>query len=95
MARTLASTQLKTLENHYLSEINAWTREDEIVTNCIADKLLSKKEPSLDSRSGETIVYPAHIISGAVMALAESAQISDVTNLVISALNKSYDVSPV
>jgi hypothetical protein len=95
VARTLAFTQLKTLENHYLSEINTWTREDEIVTNRIADELLSKKEPSLDSRSGEAVVYPAHIISGAVISLSESAQISDVTNLAISALNKSYDMNPV
>jgi hypothetical protein len=97
VAQTLAFSPLETLENHYFSEINTWVREDEILACRIADELLNKKEPSLDNLGGETEpVYPAHIISGAVIALTDTSQISDdITELAISALNKSYDRNPV
>jgi hypothetical protein len=97
VAQTLAFSPLETLENHYFSEINTWVREDEILANRIVDELLNKKEPSLDNLGGETDpVYPTHIISGAVIALTESSQTSDdITELAISALNKSYDRNPV
>jgi hypothetical protein len=95
VAQTLAFTPLETLENHHLSEINTWVREDEILTNRIADELLNKKEPSLDSRGGEATVYPTHIVSGAIIALTEESQISDITDLAISALTKSYRKNPV
>jgi hypothetical protein len=95
VAHTLAFTPLKKLENHYFSEINTWVREDEILACRIADELLNKKEPSLEKGGGEDIVYPAHIISGAVIALSESSQIPEITDLATSALNKSYDRNPV
>jgi hypothetical protein len=95
IAQTLAFTPLETLENHYLSEINTGVREDEILTNRIADELLNKKEPSLDSRGGEATVYPTNIISGAIIALTEESQISSTTELAVSVLIKSYRKNPV
>jgi len=95
VAESLAFTPLQTLENHYFSEINTWTREDEILANRIVDELLNKKEPSIEKRDGEATVYPSHILSGAVVALTGSSQIPEMTDLAISALNKFHDINPV
>ena len=91
VAKTLGYDEFKTLENHYLAEINTWADNDEIIANRIADDLLGNKEPSLESQPGETEVFPAHIIAGAIYALTESADVSAITDLSVSALSKSYD----
>jgi hypothetical protein len=91
VAKTLGFDELKTLENHYLSEINTWADNDEIIAGRIAEDLLNNKEPALESQPGETEVFPAHIVSGSIYALTESADISRITDLSVSALSKSYD----
>jgi hypothetical protein len=91
VAKTLAFGQLETLENHYLAEVNTWADNDETIAVRIADNFLSEKEPSTESRPGETKVHPAHLIAGAVYALTESSNLSAITNLTVSALSKSYD----
>ena len=91
VAKTLCQGRLETLENHSLSEINTWADNDELISVRIADELIDNKEPSLESHEGETEVYPAHIISGAIYALMENTNISLITNLSISALSKYYD----
>ncbi len=90
-ANTLGFEDFKTLENHHLAEINTWDDNDEIITGRIADEFLKNKEPSLESQPGETEVYPAHIIAGAIYALVESAEVSAITDLSVTALSKSYD----
>ena len=74
-----------------MAEINTWADNDETIAVRIADNLLSEKEPSTESRPGETRVYPAHLIAGAVYALTESSNLPAITNLTVSALSKSYD----
>jgi hypothetical protein len=95
VAKTLGFDEFKTLENHYLAEINTWADNDEIIADRIADDLLSNKEPALESQPGETEVFPAHIIAGAIYALTESADVSAITDLSVSALSKSYDKNQV
>jgi len=94
VAQSLAFAPLQTLENHSFSEINTWTREDEILANRIADELLNKKEPSIEKRGGEATVYPSHILAGAVVALTDSAQIPEITRLAIPSLNKFHEINP-
>jgi hypothetical protein len=91
VAKTLAFDRLETLENHYLAEINTWADNDEAIAVRIADNLVSEKEPSIESGFGETKIYPAHLIAGAVYALTESSNMSAITDLTISALSRLYD----
>jgi len=95
VAKTLAFGELETLEKHYLAEINTWADNDEIIAVRIANDLLNKKEPSLDSQSGETKIYPAHLVAGSIYAIAESADISNITDLATLALSKLYDKNAV
>jgi hypothetical protein len=91
VSEILANGPLKTLENHSLSEINTWADNDEAISVRIADELINKKEPSIESQEDETIVYPTHIVSGAIYSLMESSDIPLITSLATSALNKFYD----
>lgn len=91
VAKTLCHTRLETLENHSLSEINTWADNDELISVRIAGELINNKEPSLESQEGETEVYPAHIVSGAIYALMETADITMISDLSVSALSKFYD----
>jgi hypothetical protein len=95
VAKTLAFTPLTSLEGHSLSEINTWANSDEIIALRIANELLDKKEPSIISRKYEDTIYAAHIISGAVIALANSSDLQTTTDLAIDALNKMYDTNHV
>jgi len=95
VAKTLAFSPMSTLLNHSFNEINTWTDMHESTAIRIAEELLDKKEPSFEAKTGEAKVYPAHIVSGAVIALSNSPKTSEITDLAISALNKSYDRNPV
>ena len=92
VAKTLAFDELETLENHYLAEINTWADNDEIIAVRVANELLNKKEPSLESQPGETNVYPAHLVAGSIYAMAESADITNITNLTTLVLSKLYEI---
>jgi hypothetical protein len=94
VAQSIAFTNFKSLENHHLSEINTWSNEDEEITVKIANELLDGEEPSFLELYGK-IVYPAHVVSGAIVACAQSAEVTTITNNSISWLNKSYDRNPV
>lgn len=95
VAKTIAFKPLKSLEGHFLSEINTWNNFDERLTLRIVDDFLNKRQPSLEpGLDGET-VYAAHIISGAMIALAHSPDVSVITELAIKALNELYDTNPV
>jgi hypothetical protein len=91
VAKTIAFTPLDTLEKHHLSEINTWANSDETLTLRMANDFLDDKEPSLEPGPDGQTVYAAHVISAAIIALAESSNISKTTDLAISALNKMYD----
>jgi hypothetical protein len=91
VAKTLAYAHLETLEKHYLAEINTWSDTDEWLAVSIADELLNSEEPCLESRTEEEKIYAAHLVAGSIYALAESADISGITDLAFSALNKVYD----
>jgi hypothetical protein len=95
VAKTLAFTPLMSLEGHSLSEINTWANSDETIALRIANELLDKKEPSIISGKYEDTIYAAHIISGAVIALANMADLQTTTDLAINALNKMYDTNHV
>jgi|SRR5215216_539333 len=91
VAKTVAFTPLDTLEKHPLSEINTWANSDETLTLRLASDFLDKKEPVLEAGPNGQTVYAAHVISAAIIALSESADIAGITDLAISALNKMYD----
>ena len=93
VADTIAFSPLNSLENHSLSEINTWSNSDESIMLQIANDFLNNKELSI-TEDNQT-VYAAHIISAATIALANSADITNMTNLAINALNKLYDNNPV
>ena len=93
VAKTIAFTPLDSLEKHHLSEINTWANSDETLTLRLADDFLDDKEPSLEPGPDGQTVYAAHVISAAIIALAESADITKVTDLAISGLNKMYDTN--
>jgi hypothetical protein len=95
VAKTLAFTPLTSLEGHSLSEINTWANSDETIAVRIANDLLNKKEPSIVSGKYEDTIYAAHIISGAVIALANMSDLKTTTDLAIIALNKMYDTNHV
>lgn len=95
VADTIAFTPLESLDNHPLSEINTWANEDEIITMRITDDLIAEKEPSIKPQTYEGDIYAAHILAGAIIALAKAADISATTNLAIKALNKLHDNNPV
>ncbi|HYY67534.1 MAG TPA: hypothetical protein VE572_04230, partial [Nitrososphaeraceae archaeon] len=81
-----------------LSEINTWTNEDEIITNNIAQDLVNEKEPWIETKSdngNKEEIYAAHILAGAIIALARSADMTTTTNLATKALTKLHDNNPV
>ena len=95
---TIAFTPFEALENHQLSEINTWTNEDEIIAARITEDLLAKKEPLLKSKSAdsdEENIYAAHVLAGAIVALAKSADMKATTHLATKALSKLHDDNPV
>jgi hypothetical protein len=96
VADTIAFTPFESLEGHQISEINTWTNEDEIITMKITDDLIAKKEPSIESESDdEEDIYAAHILAGAIIALAKSPDIDTTTQLATKALNKLHNNNPV
>ncbi len=99
VARAIAFTPLNSLESHSLSEINTWATSDEELTWRIIDDFLDQREPSLEPGPAGDKVYAAHIISGAVIALANSTtsstDIQTTTELAIKALNQLYIDNPV
>ena len=88
LAKTIAFSPLKQIENHSFNEINTWSTSDEFLTQEIAENIINDKELPIKDP-----VYPAHIISGAIMALINSSKLDliSVTEKAISALNKIYD----
>ena len=95
VAETIAFTNLETLENHHLSEINTWANQDEILTQRIMEELIDGKEPSLEPGPDGQTVYAAHVLSGGIMALTKSVDISRISDLTIDSLVKLYDNNPV
>jgi hypothetical protein len=98
VADTIAFTPLEALEGHQLSEINTWTNEDEIITANIAQDLVDEKEPLVVTKSdngAKEDVYAAHILAGAIIALAKSADMATTTRLATKALTKLHDNNPV
>jgi hypothetical protein len=95
VAEAIAFTPLDSLEGHHLSEINTWANSDEDLTWRIVDDLLKGKEPSLEPGPDGQEVYAAHLLAGAIIALAKSAEISAITKLIINSLNKLYNNNPV
>jgi hypothetical protein len=98
VADTVAFTPLKALEGHQLSEINTWTNEDEIITTHITQDLVNEKEPSIEtiSDNGDKVdIYAAHVLAGAIIALARSADMATTTRLATKALIKLHDNNPV
>jgi hypothetical protein len=88
LSKTIAFLPLKQIENHSFNEINTWSTEDEYLTQEISENIINDKELPIKDP-----IHPAHIISGAIMALINSSQLDliSVTEKAISALNKIYD----
>jgi len=95
VANSIAFVPLISLENHYLAEINTWSNIDEKISVRVSHDLLDNKEPSLDSKTYKETIYPAHIISGSIVALGNSSNLESVTNLAITSLSKLYEANPV
>lgn len=97
LAETIAFEPLDSLEGHFLSQINTWTNSDEELTSRIVNDFLDHKEPSLEPGPNDQIVYAAHVLSGAIIALTQSPDpdISKITELTIKSINKLYDADPV
>jgi len=90
VAKTVALRPLKQLDGHSFNEINTWSTSDEILVQRIATDLLENREPSIESLPHEVQVYAAHILAGSVIALAGSADVYEITENAVSALNKLY-----
>lgn len=95
VAEAIAFSPLVTLGGHALSEINTWANTDEFLSARISNSLIEGVEPSLDPGLDGQRVYAAHVLSGATIALARAADISNTTNFAIKSLNKLYDQNPV
>lgn len=95
VAQTIASSELATLGGHSLSEVNTWADSDESLTSRILNDLLKGSEPSVLPGSDGQIVYAAHVLAAATIALAKSPDISKITKLAVASLNKLYDKNPV
>jgi hypothetical protein len=95
VASTIAFAPLASLENHSLSEINTWSNSDERLTARLAQDFLSGQTPSLaPGPAGET-VYAAHVLSAAVLALANGAPIEPTSERATQALVELYNQNPV
>ncbi|HEY7079855.1 MAG TPA: hypothetical protein VH500_09145 [Nitrososphaeraceae archaeon] len=95
VSETITNSELYTLGNHALSEVNTWANTDEILTTRIANHLLAGKEPSVEPGPDGQKVYAAHILAGATIALAKLGDIRTTTRLSIKSLNKLYSQNPV
>ena len=73
---------MRTLEGNSLSSINTWANADEQLTSRIADGPNEQK------------VYAAHIIAAATITMANSSDITNITNLAISSINKLFVTNP-
>jgi len=96
VAETIANSPLLTLGDHALSDVNTWANVDEVLTTRITNNLLDGTEPSLEPGPDGQKVYAAHILAGATIALAKSANnMSATTEMAIKSLNKLYGQNPV
>ena len=95
VASTIAFTPLESLENHSLSEINTWSNSDERLTVRLAQDFLSGRSPSLAAGPAGETIYAAHVLSAAVLALANGAPIEPSTERAINALVELYNQNPV
>jgi hypothetical protein len=96
VAKTIAFTNLNTLENHSLSEINTWSNRDQILVQRISDDLLEdKKEISLDMGPDYQEVFASHIVAGATIALTKKSDITSITEKAIQSLNELHKSNPV
>ena len=69
VAKTIALSPLKQIEYHSFNEINTWANDDERLVKMIANDFLQDRDISITEDT-----YPAHIVSGAVMALISSSK---------------------
>lgn len=95
VANTIIYGNLKTLNDHHLSEINNWNNHDEILVQRLIKDLSHNNIPSLDPGPDGNQVYAAHILSAGILEIIKSAKITQVTSLCVEALNKLFESNPV
>ena len=95
VAKTIAFTNLNTLENHSLSEINTWSNRDQILIQRISNDLLEDKEISLSMGPDYQEVFASHVVAGATIALTKKSDIISITEKAIQSLNELHKSNPV
>ncbi len=95
VAKTIAFTNLKTLENHSLSEINTWSNRDQILIQRISNDLLEDKDISLDMGPDYQEIFASHIVAAATIALTKKSDIASITEKAIQSLNELHKSNPV
>ena len=69
VSQTISLSPLRQMEFHSFNEINTWANDDESLAQELADLFIQNKDIPI-----EEPVYPAHIVSGAIMALIKSSE---------------------
>ncbi len=93
-AIAIASSKVKSLENHALGEIQTWQDSDELKVNIVRQLLTTNG--NLPEEEGNARIFATHIVAGAVIeALANGRDIPVIFDRMISILAKLHSKNPV